>query len=356
VFLNTTTKEVVMTGNTTLGTAVLASVLVLCAAQVAVAQVEWQWGPLAVPPGDPGTWNSNRNMLGDVVFDGTDYHMYLLGGQTFFPWGSSWQVGHWTATDVAGPWRPDDYNPVLQPGDPGEWDSFTIGSTAVRFDGSMFHMWYAAKAGAPGSPGETYVGYATSPDGSVWTKVAGPLPGLEPGDADAWDDGGVSPHTVLFDEDDQLYKMWFSTGDGAVWHIGLAESSDGLTWVKHPDKPVLAPIEAHEGVRAYSPMVVSYGSGLGMWYVAQTAPGERANCFAASPDGIVWRKWFFNPVLFPVSGGSLVESMAVILEGDTAHGWANTGGGIYYATSPLELVFFDGFDSGDTSIWSVVIP
>jgi len=48
--------------------------------------------------------------------------------------------------------------------------------------------------------------------------------------------------------------------------------------------------------------------------------------------------------------------MAVIVEGDTVHGWAAHCDDIVHVTAPLEVVFFDDFESGDTSAWSATFP
>ena len=54
-----------------LGPAIVASILVLATAQLALAQVDWSWQAMVVPPGEPGDWDSYRHQVGDVVFDGT---------------------------------------------------------------------------------------------------------------------------------------------------------------------------------------------------------------------------------------------------------------------------------------------
>jgi len=46
----------------------------------------------------------------------------------------------------------------------------------------------------------------------------------------------------------------------------------------------------------------------------------------------------------------------VIAEGDTVHGWATNCNDVWYVTSPLDVVFFDAFETGDTAIWSSMVP
>ncbi len=310
---------------------------------------------VCVQPGPPGSWDSARHQVGDVVFDGTTYHMYQTGGQTFLPWDSPWSVGHWTWNALTQEWDADPNNPVLLP-EPGQWDGFTIFNIAVLYDGAMFKMWYGASDIFPGS---SSVGYATSPDGSVWQKFAGnPLPGLEPGAPGEWDDRGLTPSTMIFDG--ASYRMWYLAvknggPDYGTWRIGAATSPDGLVWTKHPD-PVLVGSEPWESDLLYYPAVVPHGGGYAMWYSAVTPGGTGAIGYAVSPDGIHWGRWPDNPVLTPSCPENTVESMAVILYGDTVYGWATHCRDTIHVTAPLDVVFFDAFETGDTSIWNMVVP
>jgi len=322
-----------------LGPVVFASVIVLCVGQVAVAQVDWTFDMLCVGPGPPGSWDPGGHAMGDVVFDGTLYHMYLVGGVGSSPLSSSWSVGHWISTDKLS-WFQDPDNPVLEP-EPGEWDGYSIYGIAVMYDGSMFHLWY----GSPAYYREpVYVGYATNDDGwGPWTKHAdNPVDGLEPGAPGELDDRGVTPSTVFFNGTD--YEMWYNASCSVghywgTWRLGYATSVDGLSWTKH-DTLVLVGSEPWEGAHLWSPEVVPYGSGFAMWYTGHDLVTGRTG-YAISQNGIDWGQ---------------LNSNAVILEGDTAHGWVSHCADIYYVTSPLELVFFDDLETGGTSIWSTVVP
>jgi hypothetical protein len=332
---------------------VVASVIVLGAGQVALAQVDWTLQELCVAPGAPGTWDTGGHMLGDVVFDGARYHMYLVGGPGTDPLDYPWSVGHWWSDDVAGPWAEDPDNPVLVP-TPGAWDGFTIIDFGVWFDGAMLHAWYGAAAVYNGL---VNAGHATNPTGfGDWTKdLANPLPGLGPGIPGPWNSVGPTPSTVLFDG--ATHGMWYTAAEGSTWgawRIGYAASTDGgLAWTSYPD-PVLAGQEPWEGVNVYLPEVVPYGDGFAMWYAG--ANSTAAVGYAVSPDGIHWGRWAENPVLSPSPGCDRLDSIAVLLEGDTTHAWVANCRSIYHATSPLEVVFFDGFEGGDADVWGTVLP
>jgi hypothetical protein len=75
-------------------------------------------------------------------------------------------------------------------------------------------------------------------------------PVLGPGDNNEWDSAQASPwpvRTVLYDEQERLFKMWYGGCDAAPernWKMGYAVSADGVHW----EKPVLGLFE-HNGRR-----------------------------------------------------------------------------------------------------------
>jgi|GEM_PF-1514651 len=340
-------------------TLVILAIILLGSAQVAQAQLDWTVHQLVVPPGNTGAWDSGGHMLGDVAFDGTYYHLYLGGGPGDQPIGYPWAVGHWWSTDVTGPWAADaSPNPVLVP-EPGKWDAHSIIGLGVHFDGAMFHGWYAAPEAPLGPP---YVGYATNPTGfGDWTKV-GPVAGLDPGPMLGWDGWGRFSPAVLVDGG--THHMWFTAidpqgGTWGTWSIGHARSTDGgLTWVKDPDDaPVLDRGEpgAWDSTAVYNPEVVPYGHGFAMWYVGHDGTTARVG-WAVSHDGITWTKRNDNPVLGPWELTCYrLDSIAVLVDSDTIHGWISQCNDIYYVTSSYE-VFSDGFETGGTGAWSLWVP
>jgi len=342
-------KEVVVDGRFKIAAVVVAWIVALGAGQSVFAQVEWTIGGVVVPP-EPG-WD--RHVLGDVVFDGTTYHMYLIGGPGQSPVDSVWKVGHWAWSDTLGTWEPDLNNPVLVP-EPGQWDGYTIGSIAVLYHEGMFHMWYGAAAThlAP-----TYAGHATSSDGSVWIKdyAHNPLEGLVPGAPGAWDDYGMAPGAVIVEGSD--LRMWyfaFQGGYSGPFRIGHASSTNGgLTWVQEPDAPVLEASEPWEGDVVYWPTVVRHGGSYHMWYTARVLGVSVMMGYADSSDGLQWRKWPDNPALTPV-GCNYLDSIAVLLEGNTIHGWVSNCDDIRDATS--SWFFADDFEIGTTDLWSFTMP
>src|SRR4030067_1517480 len=91
--------------------------------------------------------------------------------------------------------------------------------------------WYGGYAGH-GGDGAWKVGYATSDDGIAWTKY-GSNPVME-GTAATWDSAMVIPGRV-WKEGSTYYMLYWggsNTGDSTTWEIGLATSTDRITWTK----------------------------------------------------------------------------------------------------------------------------
>lgn len=127
-------------------------------------------------------------------------------------------------------WSKHAGNPVLGAGAPGAWDGEGVESPCLVRDGSAFAMYYAGRA-----RGRRSVGRATSPDGSVWDR-SGSDPVLVASPAVAWDDQEVfAPHVARIGTD---LVMWY-TGAGQFYEIGYATSADGVLWTKLL-RPVIA--------------------------------------------------------------------------------------------------------------------
>ena len=127
-------------------------------------------------------------------------------------------------------WRRYGENPVLRRGQKGEFDDVHVHMPTVLWDAEkrLFRMWYV---GYQDDVGHT-IGYAESPDGRNWTK-RGKVLGF--GAEGEFDSGSLREPSVIFDEDDKLYKMWYNgTMPGEHYGpTGYATSPDGIHWTKH---------------------------------------------------------------------------------------------------------------------------
>jgi predicted GH43/DUF377 family glycosyl hydrolase len=260
---------------------------------MAAAQTDWvQYeGNPVIPPAEDGSWDDGRRFVDCVIeVDGT-YHLYYHGQAEGLPILNYYDIGHATSSDGI-TWELDPANPVLTRGAAGEWDSDEAYKPAVIHDGSEFRMWFGGGDGVKGR-----VGYATSPDGSAWTKHDG-NPIMDVGPDGSFDDLGLWPGEVIVDGG--LYRMWYTgqrdAGAGEYdWRIGYAESEDGLSWTRNPD-PVLGPGPGWDDWLLYFPTVYFDGLTYHMWYSAHTG-SYLAIGYAVSADGLRWTRYLGNPVL-----------------------------------------------------------
>jgi len=135
------------------------------------------------------------------------------------------------------------------------------------------------------------IGLATSTDGISWSRYLG-NPVLKPGSG--WDANSVLEPWVIFQAGQ--YKMWYtgqtmSNGQVTAQAIGYASSSDGIHWTEYSGNPVLAagPHGAWDDRGAWLPVVVPTGSSYVMYYRGITGDLGQTG-MATSSDGVHWTK------------------------------------------------------------------
>jgi predicted GH43/DUF377 family glycosyl hydrolase len=144
---------------------------------------------------------------------------------------------------------------------------------------------------------EQQIGLAMSSDGISWTRyVTNPV---VRGTSGAWDENGEHAPFVL--KEGGVYKMWYEgNNNGNVRQLGYATSTDGKDWNKHTSNPVLnAGPEKYDQKAAGHGSVLKDGSTYKLWYHAIGDEGAII-AYATSVDGISWTKQ--GPVLKPASG------------------------------------------------------
>jgi beta-1,2-mannobiose phosphorylase / 1,2-beta-oligomannan phosphorylase len=82
----------------------------------------------------------------------------------------------------------------------------------------------------------SWIGYATSTDGVTWKRMSDkPVLSFEK----PWEKVAVMCPHVLRNADTQLFQMWYSGGEQYEPNaIGYATSPDGLRWTKHKQNPI----------------------------------------------------------------------------------------------------------------------
>jgi len=295
--------------------------VVLVIPSVVEAQTDWVDDPVdpVLGPAEPGDWDEGARYPTAVIQVDGIYHLFYNGQPEGVVEFEAADVGHATSTDGIS-WELDPVNPVLTRGAMGAWDENALWGVAIVHDGTGFRMWYSG-FDSDDILGRT--GYATSEDGSAWTKYAG-NPIMDVGSSGSFDDGAVMPGTVIVD--DGLHRMWYmsaaettSAGD-YDWRIGFAESADGLSWTKHPT-PVLEQGPGWESWLVYAPSVLYDGTSYHMWYTGHSGQ-HVAIGYAASADGIEWTKYPRNPVLdIPGTFGASHANVLFNADNDTYEMW-----------------------------------
>jgi predicted GH43/DUF377 family glycosyl hydrolase len=245
--------------------------------------------------GADSTWDSDVVRLNTVTKVGSTYQMWYVGN-------GHHRIGYATSTDGI-TWTKYAGNPVLDVGSPSSWDEGVVSFAGVISDSGIYKMWYSG-GGISGFGGIIRTGYATSTTGITWTKYTS-NPVLDVGPS-AWDGFWASdPHVI---SDGVSYKMWYSGLEGPlcsaseVFRIGLATSTDGISWTKSISNPVLdVNPTGWDSRSATAPWVIFDGNIYHMWYHGgvSCSPEPEMIGYATSTDGISWTKYAGNPVLGP---------------------------------------------------------
>lgn len=230
---------------------------------------------------------------------------------------------------------------VLGPRPSSGWEEQVNRPSVVKGPGG-YHLWYTGQA-----QGKSWIGHAASPDGVAWQRT-GQAPVLSPDQP--WEKGAVmSPH-VLWDEAEQLYRLWYSAGEQSEPDaIGYAASPDGLSWSKLP-APVFRPAagEAWDSLKVTAGQVIPHENGYVMFYIGFDHPRRAQIGLASSPDGLHgWQRHPHNPIirrcgLLHWDSGSVYKPYA-ILDGDRWLLWYN---GRIWLYEQIGLATHAGLDLG----------
>jgi predicted GH43/DUF377 family glycosyl hydrolase len=146
----------------------------------------------------------------------------------------------------------------------------------------------------------SWIGYATSTDGLTWTRMSD-QPVLSP--EKPWEKVAVMCPHVIWDESTQQYRMWYSGGEQYEPDaIGYATSPDGLSWTRSAQNPVFTadPSCEWEKHKVTACQVVPQDGGYLMFYIGFRDVDHAQIGVARSPDGIShWQRHHENPIVSP---------------------------------------------------------
>lgn len=119
---------------------------------------------------------------------------------------------------------PDPATPVLVPS--AAWEGSAVDEPDVHVVGGKIWMLYQAAGG---------IGLARSDDGVSFTREPGPVLGPDP--SVAWEGGKTPGAPALLQVSDHDFRLFYAVNN----RIGEAHSSDGVTWTRNANGPLLAP-------------------------------------------------------------------------------------------------------------------
>lgn len=186
---------------------------------------------------------------------------------------------------------------VLEPDHSTGWEDDVNRISVLKKDG-LYHMWYSGQTSGSlrENTGTSRIGYATSSDGYVWTRLPEPVFSSE----SPWEQESIMCPHVNWNEEKHLFQMYYSAGG---WFepdaIGYAESPDGIHWQRYPE-PIFWPIYQNlwERERTTACQVLKHGDWYYMFYIGFEDVHKARVCFARSRDGITgWERHPLNPII-----------------------------------------------------------
>lgn len=219
--------------------------------------IHWKDQVVVLAPNPASKWENEVNRPNVLRREDGSYHMWYTG-QT----ADHLRIGYATSRDGIH-WQRHSDKPVMIPDKP--WEKSVVLGPSVIWDAKqrLYRMWYSG--GELVEPDA--LGYATSPDGSHWTKLkTNPIFGFNPNAA--WESDKVAAAHVLQYSDGWYYMFYIGFQDIWTAQIGMARSRDGISdWQRFPGNPIIR-MEAGEwdadGV--YKPFVIWDGKRWYLWY------------------------------------------------------------------------------------------
>lgn len=183
-------------------------------------------------------------------------------------------------------------NPVFLPGDETAWDREGVHPGVVIFHDGLFHMFYN---GHP-ERGQFEVGYAVSIDGITWNRLRDE-PILTRGQIDAAMTGLTVSSILVDDDGTWVMyvSMWNVDVYGQILRTGIyrASAPEPLgPWISDGEK-LLSPGMTGDWDSDWiaHPEVVETADGYRMYFTGVNNRGESAIGMATSSDGITWKKY-----------------------------------------------------------------
>ncbi|MCE5344392.1 MAG: family 43 glycosylhydrolase [Eubacteriales bacterium] len=242
--------------------------------------------------------------------------------QMWFSWGDARLIAYSESGDGLR-WE---YPTIVLPALTGSsWEGHEVCRPCVVKHGGKYQMWYTGKMyPTEFSDAASCIGYAESNDGLNWQRWCEPV--LRP--QEAWEGRGTTYAHVIWDEDEQLYKMWYSAGEiREADAIGYAVSKDGITWKKFGQNPILTHRDGRyfEVSKVEGGCIVRQAGWYYLFYMGVDGDGITCIGVARSKDGVTgWVRHPSNPVYAATDGTQDwlgARGPSVMVDGDTVKMW-----------------------------------
>ena len=184
---------------------------------------------------------------------------------------------------------------VLEPDKENGWENIVNRSSVVTRDGKSY-LWYTGQ-----NDTESAIGLAVSENGQPFERISN-LPVLTA--EYEWEGISVMNPCVIWDEQEHIFKMWYSAGEKSEPDvIGYAWSEDGISWEKMSE-PIFTPTDRwYEKAKIGGCDVVKTEDGYLMFYIGYEDKSTARICVAWSADGqSEWKESKNNPIVSPDTG------------------------------------------------------
>ena len=176
--------------------------------------------------GSTSEWDASYLLPETVIFDGSKYKIWYMGGRGGgFPT-TSGSIGYATSPDGIN-WTKYAQNPILKSGPSGSWDNGGIGLCGVIYDSGYYRMWYEGNIINYHNDRMGGLGYAVSEDGINWKKYPGNP--VIPSTFSSWTQSTPNGPTLIRSGNE--LRMWYS----AFPNIGYATSKLSPPLITFPD-------------------------------------------------------------------------------------------------------------------------
>ena len=183
---------------------------------------------------------------------------------------------------------------VLCPNDGTDWEN-NINRPAIVKRQDVYNMWYTGQAND-----HSWLGYATSNDGVTWKRISN-KPVLSP--EESWEKVAVMCPHVIWDDQLQIYRMWYSGGEQNEPNaIGYTTSPDGINWTKLKENPIFSadPDNTWEQHKVTACQVIQHDGWYLMFYIGFRDEEHAQIGLARSKNGITnWQRHPANPIICP---------------------------------------------------------